>query len=242
MERYTDIAIDPSFVIHVLDNRVPMVQCSQALTPFPQGLRTTLERYLLGLLRPGFRRKEFARFQAESPVLQVCQRLTASAQSNGGINPTTFLEVSRIPHRLFTAMRQVPQNGAGNRPGEITPGDLLVGTFFSDAPEMSRKPYLFLIKVDLESGLQRQIQPLATGGMQTVLMPCEGLLPPGPHHSQLSATPDVVPVDHRLLLDILVVEGLGVLGRDRNAGSVELPMVVRLFRRVEGPGLGVIAD
>jgi hypothetical protein len=178
VERYTDIAIDPSFVIHVVDNRLPMAQCSQALTPLPQGLRTILERYLLGLLKPGFRRKEFARLQAESPVLRACQRLTASAQSNGGINPTTFLEVSQdLATWLFTAMRQVPQNGAGNRPGEITPGDLLVGTFFSDAPEMSRKPYLFLIKVDLESGLQRQMQPLATGGMQTVLMPCEGLLP-----------------------------------------------------------------
>jgi hypothetical protein len=54
---------------------------------------------------------------------------------------------------------------------------LLVGTFFSDVPETYRKPYLFLIKVDLEAGLQRQIRPLATGGMQTVLTRCEGLVP-----------------------------------------------------------------
>ena len=56
------------------------------------------------------------------------------------------------------------------------------------------------------------------------------------------AAPDVVPVDLRLLLDVLVVEGLRILGGDRNAGAVELPMILRLLRRVEGAGLGMIAN
>jgi hypothetical protein len=178
VERHTDIAIDPSFVIHVLDNRLPTVQCSQALTPLPQEFRSTLERYLLGLLKPEFRRKGFGRFQAASPVLRAYQRLVASVTSDGSIDATAFLDVSQdLAARLFMAMRQAPQNGASNRPGDITPGDLLVGTFCSEMPETSRRPYLFLIKVDLEAGLQRQMRPLAAGGMQTVLVRCEGLLP-----------------------------------------------------------------
>ena len=141
MERHTDIAIDPSFVIHVLDNRLPAVQCSQALTPLPQEFRPTLERYLLGLLKPEFRRKEFGRFQAASPVLRAYQRLVASVTPDGSIDATAFLDVSQdLATRLFMAMRQAPQNGVNNRPGDVVPGDLLVGTFFSDVPETSRRP------------------------------------------------------------------------------------------------------
>jgi 37-kD nucleoid-associated bacterial protein len=178
VERYSDIIIDPSFVIHVLDNRLPTVQCSQALTPLPAEFRTTLETYLLALLKPAFRRKHFGSFRPESPVLQAYQRLAASARTPDGLDPRVFLEVSQeLASRLFTTMRQVPHNGTRQRPGEITPGDLLVGTFSSAPPALAGKPALFLLKVDLEAGLQRQVRPLATGGMQTVLTPCEGLLP-----------------------------------------------------------------
>jgi hypothetical protein len=178
VEKYSDIVINPSFVIHVLDNRLPTVQCSQALTPLPAEFRTTLERYLLALLKPAFRRKHFGTFRPESPVLQAYQRLVASAMTPAGIDPQVFLEVSQeLASRLFTTMRQVPHNGTHHRPGEITPGDLLVGTFSSASPAIAGKPVLFLLKVDLEVGLQRQVRPLASGGMQTVLTPCEALLP-----------------------------------------------------------------
>lgn len=178
MERDTDIVIDPSFVIHVLDNRVPTIQCSQALTPLPEVFRATLEGYVLGLLKPGFRRKHVGKLPAASPVAQAYQRLTAAVTSSGRVDPGSFLALSQeLARLLFAAMRQVPQNGARHHPGEITPGDLLVGTFSNGTPETARKPSLFLIKVDLEAGLQRQVQPLATGGIQTVLTPCEGLMP-----------------------------------------------------------------
>jgi hypothetical protein len=178
VERYSDIVIDPSFVIHVLDNRLPTVQCSQALTPLPAALRSTLETYLLGLLKPAFRRKHFGSFRPDSPVLRAYERLIASARTSDGIDPQVFLEVSQeLASRLFTSMRQVPHNGTRQRPGEITPGDLLVGTFSSAPPAAAGKPVLFLLKVDLEAGLQRQMRPLASGGMQTVLTPCEALLP-----------------------------------------------------------------
>jgi hypothetical protein len=148
------------------------------LTPLPQAFRTHLERYLLGLLKPEFRRKAFGRFRTDSPVLRAYQRLVASLTPQRGIDAAAFLDVSQeLATRLFTAMRQTPHNGASNRPGDIAPGDVLIGTFFSDAPGDSKQPYLFLIKVDLEAGLQRQIRPLAGGGMQTVLTLCEGLLP-----------------------------------------------------------------
>jgi hypothetical protein len=178
VESYSDIVIDPSFVIHVLDNRLPTVQCSQALTPLPAEFRTTLETYLLALLKPAFRRKHFGSFRPDAPVLQAYQRLAASATTSDGIDPRVFLEVSQeLASRLFTTMRQVPHNGTRYRPGEITPGDLLVGTFSSAPPAVARAPALFLLKVDLEAGLQRQMRPLASGGMQTVLTPCEALLP-----------------------------------------------------------------
>jgi hypothetical protein len=39
------------------------------------------------------------------------------------------------------------------------------------------EPWLFLIKVDLESALQRQIQPYGTAGVQTILTARDGLMP-----------------------------------------------------------------
>jgi 37-kD nucleoid-associated bacterial protein len=178
MEQCTNLTIADNFVIHVLDNRLPAVQCSQELTSLPDGFRAALTKYLLALLRPGFRRQRFGRFWPESAVLQEYQRLTTSMTPQGRVDPAVFLDVSQhLAQQLFTAMRQVSENGVHTRPGEITPGDLLVGLFYSRAPEASLVPYLFLIKVDLESGLQRQIRPLARGGIQTVLTPCEGLLP-----------------------------------------------------------------
>jgi 37-kD nucleoid-associated bacterial protein len=178
MEQCTDITLDDCFAIHVLDNRLATVQCSQALTPLPERLRTTLEKYLLSLLRANFRRKYFGRFRPESPVLQEYQRLSSAVSAHGRVEPALFLEVSqRLAAQLFTAMRQVPQNGTRERPGDITPGDLLVGLFYSRAPEASAVPYLFVLKVDLETGLQRQVQPLARGGIQTIVTVCEGLLP-----------------------------------------------------------------
>jgi hypothetical protein len=178
MEQCTDLTIADHFVIHVLDNRLPAVQCSQELTPLPDGFRVALTKYLLSLCRPGFRRQRFGRFQPESVVLQEYQRLTMSVASQERVAPAVFLDVSQhLARQLFAAMRQAAENGAHPRPGEITPGDLLVGLFYSRAPEASLVPYLFLIKVELESGLQRQMRPLTRGGMQTVLMPCEGLLP-----------------------------------------------------------------
>jgi hypothetical protein len=178
MQTLTDLAIDDCFVIHVLDNRLPAVQCSQALTPLADSFRTTLETYLRSLLRPRFRRRQFARFRPESPVLREYQRLKQAVADTKRTDPRLFLDVSqRLAHELFAAMRQVPQNGTGSRPGDITRGDLLVGLFYSRAPEASPTPYLFLIKVDLESGLQRQVRRLESGGIQTLLAPCEGLLP-----------------------------------------------------------------
>src|SRR5229473_3167713 len=77
METVTDIAIQDCFVIHVLDNRLPAVQCSQVLTPLPETLRISLHRYLLALLKPQFRRKRYGRFRPESAVLQAYQQMLA---------------------------------------------------------------------------------------------------------------------------------------------------------------------
>jgi hypothetical protein len=52
-----------------------------------------------------------------------------------------------------------------------------VGLFRGLTPEPSAVPWLFLIKVELESALQRQIQPYGPGGMQTVLTSCTELIP-----------------------------------------------------------------
>jgi len=178
METVTDIAIQDCFVIHVLDNRLPAVQCSQALTPLPDTLCASLHRYLLALLKPQFRRKRYGRFQPESAVLHEYQQMLASLRQHGQVEATDFLAASqRIAARLFEFMRQSPQNGSRPHPGTITPGDLLVGLFQGVAPQPEPEPWLFLIKVDLESALQRQIQPYGTDGVQTILTTRDGLMP-----------------------------------------------------------------
>jgi len=178
METVTDIAIHEYFVIHVLDNRLPAVQCSQALTPLPDTLRASLHRYLLALLKPQFRRKRYGRFRPESAVLRGYQQMLASLRRHGQVEATDFLAASqRIAVRLFDVMRQSPQNGSRPHPGTITPGDLLVGLFQGVAPQPVPEPWLFLIKVDVESALQRQLQPYGMDGVQTILTPRDGLMP-----------------------------------------------------------------
>jgi len=178
METITDIAIHDRFVIHVLDNRLPAAQCSQALTPLPDGLRASLHRYLLALLKPQFRRKRYGRFQSDSVVLHAYQQMLASLRRHGQVEATEFLTASqRLAAHLFEAMRQSPHNGAQARPGAITPGDLLVGLFQGTEPEPVPEPWLFLIKVGLETALQRQLQPYGADGVQTVLTLREGIIP-----------------------------------------------------------------
>src|SRR5215813_15098972 len=154
METVTDIVIHDHFVIHVLDHHLPAVQCSQALTPLPDTLRASLHRYLLALLKPQFGRKRYGRFRPESVVLQAYQHMLASQRRHGQVEATDFLTASQaIATRLFDVMRQSPQNGSRPHPGSITPGDLLVGLFQGLAPQPVPEPWLFLIKVDLESAL-----------------------------------------------------------------------------------------
>ena len=178
METVTDVMIHDSFVIHVLDNRLPAVQCSQALTPLPDALRASLHRYLLTLLKPQFRRKRYGRLRPESAVLRAYQQILASLRRHGQVAATDFLTASQhLAAHLFDVMRQSPQNGAQPRPRAITPGDLLVGLFQGTEPQLEPEPWLFLIKVDLETAWQRQLQPYGTDGVQTVLTPCDGLMP-----------------------------------------------------------------
>src|SRR5262245_10160687 len=107
METVTDIAIHESFVIHVLDSRLPAVQCSQALTPLPDTLRASLHRYLLALLKPQFRRKRYGRFRSESVVLHAYQQILESLRRHGQIEAADFLTASqRLATRLFEVMRQ----------------------------------------------------------------------------------------------------------------------------------------
>ncbi|GIX46684.1 MAG: hypothetical protein KatS3mg131_0895 [Candidatus Tectimicrobiota bacterium] len=172
------LTVSEPFVIHVLDHRQPAAQCSQALTPLPDSLRLRLEEYLRAVLRPGFRRKHYGRFRPESPVLREYRRLLTSTNGTGRVEPETFLDVSqRLATLLFLAMRQHAPNGNGVRPGEVAPGDLLVGVCTLQAPEAPATPQLFLIKVDLETALQRQLRPHAAGGVQSVLVPCDNLVP-----------------------------------------------------------------
>jgi len=178
METVTDIAIQDHFIIHVLDNRLPAAQCSQALTPLPETLRDSLRRYLLALLKPQFRRKRYGRFQADSAVLHAYQQILASLRRHGQVEAPAFLTASQhLATRLFEVMRQLPHNGAQPRPGAITPGDLLVGLFQGLEPEPVPEPWLFLIKVELETALQRQLRPYGANGVQTVLTPCDGIMP-----------------------------------------------------------------
>jgi hypothetical protein len=177
MESYGDMRIDDAFVIHVLDNRMASAQCSQALTPLPDTFRAILQRYLAALFTPACRRKRFGRFRDDAPVRQAYRHLVRRANGSPLIDPTVFLDVSqRLAVLLFEAMRQAPQNGA-RKPGDITPGDLHVGVVHRQESVGLTEPWLFLIKVELETRLQRQLRTLPQGGVQTVLTPCEGLLP-----------------------------------------------------------------
>ena len=177
MQTPADITIDERFVIHVLDNRQPAVQCSQALTPLPEGLRTTLAQYIASLLRPQFRRKHVGRFQSTSAVQREYEQLVSMVKTTGRIEGRTFLAASqRLATLLFQAMRHPRQDSASVRPGEVTPGDLLIGMFTQNGA-VDAMPNVFLIKVDLETGLQRQARALPGGGVEIVLSACEGLLP-----------------------------------------------------------------
>lgn len=178
MEECTDIRIDTHFVIHVLDNRLPTVQCSQALTPLPETLSTTLQAYLLSLLKSRFRRKHYGRFRPQSMVLREYQGLLANRAQHGRVEAEAFLAASqRLAALLFETMNHAGSNGTQSRPGEITPGDLLVGLFYNHASQDTAVPYVFLIKVDLESALQRQIQTGQGGTVQTILVRQDGLIP-----------------------------------------------------------------
>ncbi len=178
MEGSTHIVLDERFVIHVLDHRQPAAQCSQSLTPLPEAFQSTLESYLLSLLKPRFRRKHFGRFRSGAPVLTAYQGLLDSVKRFGRVDNAIFLEASQVlAKQLFRSMQQSGAEAAVSRPGVITPGDLLVGMFYTESLEAVQTPYLFMIKVDLETGLQRQIEAPGNGAMRTVLKPQEGLLP-----------------------------------------------------------------
>ena len=178
MEGSTHIVLDERFVIHVLDHRQAAAQCSQSLTPLPEAFRSTLEAYLLSLLKPRFRRKHFGRFRADSPVLSTYQELLDRVKRFGRVDDAIFLESSQaLAKHLFRSMQQSGAEAATGRPGGITPGDLLVGLFYTEALELEPTPYLFMIKVDLETGVQRQIETPGNGTLRTVLRQQEGLLP-----------------------------------------------------------------
>ena len=178
MEGWTDITIDDRFVIHVIDNRQPAAQCSQVLTPLPEAFQETLKTYILSLLKPRFRRKHYGQFRPDSSVLQEYQRLTESTQRLGEVEDSLFLDVSgRLARLLFGAMQQTGQDGSPLRANSITPGDLLVGMFYNAATDVPSDPCLFVIKVDLETAVQRQIESRIGGGIKTVLTRQEGLLP-----------------------------------------------------------------
>lgn len=178
MEGSTHIVLDERFVIHVLDHRQAAAQCSQSLTPLPDAFRSTLEAYLLSLLKPRFRRKHFGRFRADSPVLNTYRELLDSMKRFGRVEDAIFLEASQaLARHLFRAMQQSGAEAAASRPGVITPGDLLVGMFYTESLELEPTPYLFMTKVDLETGVQRQIETPDQGTFRTVLRQQEGLLP-----------------------------------------------------------------
>ncbi len=178
MEGSTHIVLDERFVIHVLDHRQSAAQCSQSLTPLPDAFRSTLEAYVLSLLKPRFRRKHFGRFRTDSPVLNTYQELLDSVKRFGRVEDGIFLEASQaLARHLFRSMQQSGAEAPPGRPGVITPGDLLVGMFYTESLELEPTPYLFMIKVDLETGVQRQIETPGNGTLRTVLRQQEGLLP-----------------------------------------------------------------
>lgn len=179
MHRLTDITIDDRFVIHVLDNRQPQPELSQSLTPMPEPIHNQIRAYIQAILRPAFRRKRFARFRPHATVLEEYQQLQRDVeQNNGNLDASLFLHVSqRIATQLFAAMQGSQSDDAATRPGDIAPGDLMIGLFYADQPLSSSNLFLYLIKIDLHAGFQRQIQRRPNGRLQTLLQPCDDLLP-----------------------------------------------------------------
>lgn len=179
MHHLTDITLDDRFVIHILDNRQPQPQLSQALTPMPEPIHNQIRAYIQSILRPAFRRKRFARFRPDAAVLEEYQQLLRDVnQNNGNLDTSLFLHVSqRIAGRLFAAMQGGQSNGNADRPGDIAPGDLIVGLFYADLPLSASNLFMYLIKVDLQSGFQRQQHLRSNGRLQTLLQPCDDLLP-----------------------------------------------------------------
>ena len=178
MEGSTHIVLDERFVIHVLDHQQPAAQCSQSFTPLPEAFRATLEAYILSLLKPRFRRKHLGRFRPDSPVLYAYQGLLDHVKRFGRVQDSLFLDATQqLARHLFRAMQQSGSDAPSGRPGAITPGDLLVGMFYTEALDLDPTPHLFMIKVDLETALQRQIEAPGNGSMRVVLREQEGLLP-----------------------------------------------------------------
>jgi hypothetical protein len=179
MHHLTDITLDDRFVIHILDNRLPQLQLSQSLTPMPKPIYDQIRTYIQSILRPTFKRKRFARFRPQSAVLEEYRQLLRDVdQNNGQLDASLFLHVSqRIAARLFDAMQSGQSDDASTRPGDITPGDLMIGLFYADEPLSSSNLFLYLIKIDLHSGFQRQKQERPNGRLQTLLQPCDDLLP-----------------------------------------------------------------
>ncbi len=132
---------------NVLDHRQPAAQCSQSLTPLPEAFRSTLESYLVSLLKPRFRRKHFGRFRPGAPVLSAYQSLLDSVKRFGRVDNSVFLEASQdLARQLFRSMQQSGGEAASSRPGVITPGDLLIGIFYTESLETVQTPYLFTSK------------------------------------------------------------------------------------------------
>jgi hypothetical protein len=179
MHRLTDITLDDRFVIHILDNRQPQPQLSQSLTPLPEPIHNQIQAYIQSILRPTFRRKRFARFRPNATVLEEYRQLLRDVdQNNGNLDTSLCLHVSqRIAALLFTAMQGGQSDDATTRPGDIAAGDLMMGLFYDEQPLSSSNLFMYLIKVDLQSGFQRQQHLRSNGRLQTLLQPCDDLLP-----------------------------------------------------------------
>ena len=179
MHRLTDLTLDDRFIIHILDNRLAEAQLSQSLTPMPELFHDQIRAYLLSILRPSFRHKRFARFRPNAPVLEEYRQLLRDVdQNNGRVDPSLFLHISqRIASQLFNAMHSSQTEDHATRQGGIAPGDLLLGLFHGEGLVSSANLYLYLLKVELESGFQRQKQMRPNGRMQIILEPCLDLLP-----------------------------------------------------------------
>ena len=179
METVTDIAIQDCFVIHVLDNRLPAVQCSQALTPLPETLRASLHRYLLALLKPQFRRKRYGRFRPESVVLQAYQQMLASRRQQGRSRTTEFLAASQaIAARLFDVMRQSPREWLPPPSRHHHTRGSVGGAVSGHGPAASARtvalPHQGGFGIGSVSGRSNR---MALDGVQTILTARDGLMP-----------------------------------------------------------------